>query len=170
MWRMTHHDQLALDILDTLQAVVGLALAERAAVDVGGEEADGGAHALVEGAAESEMAAQAHARRADAPVARRQRQQRIHAQPRVLVVRRNLLRDLQLVALVRAGPVVRQRLRARELVVRRHRRRDVALARDLAREAGDRAGHWGGRASIRLVFGLGEQVEGMGTSVWERKD
>lgn len=48
--------------------------------------------------------------------------------------------DLPLVALVRARTVVRQRLRAGELVVRGGRGDDVALAGDLAGEARDGAG------------------------------
>lgn len=56
----SYHDELAVDVLDAVQAVVFLALAQGVGVDVGGEVADGGADALVEGAAEGEVASKAH--------------------------------------------------------------------------------------------------------------
>ena len=57
----THHDELAGDVLDAVEAVVVLAVAESMRVDVGGEVADGGLDAFVEGGAEGEMAAETHA-------------------------------------------------------------------------------------------------------------
>jgi hypothetical protein len=45
-----------MNVFDALDAVVVLAGAERLRVDVGGEVADGGADAFVEGAAEGEVA------------------------------------------------------------------------------------------------------------------
>lgn len=63
------HDELAVDVARALEAVVSQALAEAVAVDVGGEVAHGGAHALVQRAAVREVAAQTHARGADAAVA-----------------------------------------------------------------------------------------------------
>ena len=63
---MTHHDQLAGDVFDALDAVVILALAERLRVDVSGKVAYCCSDAFVEGAAESEMAAETHAGCADA--------------------------------------------------------------------------------------------------------
>ena len=59
--RATHHDQLAGDVFDALDAVVVLALAERLRVDVSGKVAYCCSDAFVEGAAESEMAAETHA-------------------------------------------------------------------------------------------------------------
>lgn len=55
------HDQFALDVFGALDAVVVLAGAQRAAVDVGSEVADGGRDAWVQGAAVGEMAAETHA-------------------------------------------------------------------------------------------------------------
>lgn len=118
-------------------------------MDVGGEEAHGGLDAGVEGAAEGQVPAQAHARGADAAVACGQGEQRVDGELRVLVVGRDLLGDLVLVALVGAGPVVGERLRAGELVVRRDGGGDVAVAGDLAGEAGDGPGHYGGGGGIR---------------------
>ena len=59
--KATHHDELAGDVLDAVEAVVVLAVAESMRVDVGGEVADGGLDAFVEGGAEGEMAAETHA-------------------------------------------------------------------------------------------------------------
>ena len=59
--RDTHHDELAGDVLDAVEAVVVLAVAERVRVDVGGEVADCGLDAFVEGGAESEVPAETHA-------------------------------------------------------------------------------------------------------------
>jgi hypothetical protein len=58
---LTHHDELAADVFDAVQAVVVLAVAESVRVDIGGEVAHGGSDAFVEGAAESEVAAETHA-------------------------------------------------------------------------------------------------------------
>lgn len=60
--RVTYHDKLAIDIFDTVEAVVVLTLAESVRVDVGGEVAHGSSDALIECAAESEVAAETHAR------------------------------------------------------------------------------------------------------------
>jgi hypothetical protein len=57
----THHDELAGNVLDAVEAVVVLAMAESVRVDVGGEVADCGLDAFVEGRAESEVAAETHA-------------------------------------------------------------------------------------------------------------
>lgn len=59
MW--AYHDELALDVFDAVDAVVVLALTESAGVDVGCEVADCGSDAFVEGAAEGEVPAEAHA-------------------------------------------------------------------------------------------------------------
>lgn len=83
--------------------------AQRVRVDVGAEERDGGGHARVERGAQRNVAAQAHARRAEPPGARRQARQVVERQRAVLVVRRERLGRLVLVAQVRAGPVVRKR-------------------------------------------------------------
>ena len=57
----THHDELAGNVLDTVEAVVILTVAESVRVDIGGEVADCGLDAFVEGGAESEVAAETHA-------------------------------------------------------------------------------------------------------------
>ena len=57
----THHDEFAGNILDTVEAVIILAMAESVRVDVGGEVADCGLDAFVEGSAESEVSAETHA-------------------------------------------------------------------------------------------------------------
>lgn len=57
----THHDELAGDVLDAVETVVVLAVAESVRVDVGSEVADCGLDAFVEGGAESEVAAETHA-------------------------------------------------------------------------------------------------------------
>jgi len=57
----THHDELAGDVLDAVEAVVVLAVTESVRVDVGGEVADCGLDAFVEGGAEGEVAAETHA-------------------------------------------------------------------------------------------------------------
>ena len=59
--KTTYHDELAGDIFDTVEAIVVLAMTESVRVDVGGEVADGGLDAFVEGGAEGEMAAETHA-------------------------------------------------------------------------------------------------------------
>jgi len=138
------HDELPTNILNAQQRVIALPLAQRMRMDIGSKVADGGAHTGVERGAEREMAAEAHAGCADGAGARRQRQQMVDGQCRVLVVRRQRLRHFPCVALVGARPVVRQRRGPRELVVRRRRRHDVAVAADLPCEARDRAGDWGG--------------------------
>ncbi len=61
----THHHKLPLDIPHPLQAIVP-AGPERLGMYVGGEIAHGGRDALVEGAAERQVPAEAHARGADA--------------------------------------------------------------------------------------------------------
>lgn len=58
---LTHHDKLAGNVFDALDAVVVLALAESLRVDIGGEVAYCGSDAFVEGAAESEVPAETHA-------------------------------------------------------------------------------------------------------------
>jgi len=139
------HGQLALDVAGAREAVVALAPAQRVRVQVGRKVAHGGAHAWVQGAPERQVPAQAHARRAHAPVARPRPQQQRHGQSGVLVVRGQFLGHLPPVARVRAGFVVRQRLRPRELVERRRRRHNVPVPGDLPREPSDRAGDcWGG--------------------------
>lgn len=52
-----YHDKFAGDVFDAVQAVVLLALAQGVRVDVGGEVADRRSDALVESAAEGEVAA-----------------------------------------------------------------------------------------------------------------
>jgi len=64
-----YHHQLAFDVAGALEAVVILARAQGMAVDVGREVAYRGCDARVESAAVGEVAAEAHARGADAAVA-----------------------------------------------------------------------------------------------------
>lgn len=54
------HDEFAFDIFDAGERVVFLAGAEGRAVDVGGEVADSGKYARVEGAPVCEVAAETH--------------------------------------------------------------------------------------------------------------
>lgn len=61
MARQTHHDELAGDVLDAVEAVVILAVAESVRVDIGGEVADCGLDAFIESGAEGEVAAETHA-------------------------------------------------------------------------------------------------------------
>lgn len=61
---------------------------------VRGEIAHGGRDARVQGAAERQVPAEAHARRADAAGARRQVQQRAHGQAGVFVVGGEVLRGV----------------------------------------------------------------------------
>lgn len=55
------HDELAMDVFDSLEAVVAFTFAKAVTVDVGCEVTDGGADAFVEGTAEGEVATEAHA-------------------------------------------------------------------------------------------------------------
>jgi hypothetical protein len=109
-------------------------------VDVGGEIAHGGSDAFVEGAAESEVAAETHSRGADAAVAGLHAREEVDAQRGVFVVGRELLLDLPCVACVGAGAIVGECFRAGELVVAAGCGDDVAVGGDLAGETLDGAG------------------------------
>ncbi len=64
-----YHRCLAFDVLNSLQAIVFLALAKSGRVDVGGEVADTSQYSSVEGAAEGQVAAETHACCSDPAVA-----------------------------------------------------------------------------------------------------
>lgn len=89
--------------------------------------------------AQGEVAAEAHARGADAARAGGQAEEVVDGRAGVAVVGRERLGGLVRVAPVGAGDVVGQGLRAREVVVRARRGDDVAVAGELAGEAGDGA-------------------------------
>lgn len=112
-------------------------------MDVGCKVAHGGADAGVQRAAVRQVAAETHARGADAAIARGQGEERVDAQGGVFVVGRDGLVDFPLVAGVGARAVVGEWLWAGEFVVRAGRGDDVALRGDLAGEAGDGAGDCG---------------------------
>lgn len=128
-------------------------------MDVSREVADGGADAGVQRAPVRQVATQTHAGGADAAVAGRQRQQRVDGEAGILIVGGHLLGDLQLVALVGAGPVVGERLGADEFVVGGDCRDDEALAANLAGEAGDGTGHCGRQGVLECWFVEVERME-----------
>ena len=84
--KATHHDELAGDVLDAVEAVVVLAVAESMRVDVGGEVAHGGSDAFVEGAAEGEVAAETHSCGANTAVASLHAREKIDAQCSIFIV------------------------------------------------------------------------------------
>lgn len=73
-WLDTHHDQLALDILDPLQRIIILALTQAMAMNVRRKIAHGSRDTAVKGTAVGQVATQAHARSANTAVALRMRQ------------------------------------------------------------------------------------------------
>lgn len=150
----TDHDQLALDVPYSVEAVVLHPLAEGMAVHVGGKVAHGGSDLGVEGGAKGEVAAQAHARGSDAAVAGVEAQEEINGQRGVLVVGGDLFGDLPLVAVVGARSVVRQWLGPGELVVGRRGGDDVAMTCDLTREPRYRTSDCIWRESGSVMTGL----------------
>ena len=79
-------------------------------MQVGSKVAYSSSHTRIQGAAEGEMAAETHARGADASIAGGKRQQGVHSELRVLVIGLDWLGDFELVALVGPWAVVRQRV------------------------------------------------------------
>ena len=96
--------------------------------------------ARVERATVRQVPAEAHAGRADPAGALAQPGEEVDAQPRVVVVGRELLFDLPGVAGVGAGAVVGERRRACELVVGRRRGDNVAVRGELPAQPRDGAG------------------------------
>jgi hypothetical protein len=92
---MTDHDQFALDVARPRQTVILLALAEGGAVNVGGKVADRRLDACIEGASIRQMSAEAHTRGAHTAIAGRQRQQVVHRQGGILIVRRDFLQTVR---------------------------------------------------------------------------
>lgn len=74
-------------------------------------------HPLIQRTPVRQMPTQTHPRGPNLPIARRQRQQIIHRQRRVLVVRRQLLGDFPFVAVVRVFGVIGEGFGAGEFVV-----------------------------------------------------
>lgn len=134
------HGDFAFEVGCALQRVVVLAAAEGVAVDIGCEVGDCGGDARVKRAAVGEVAAEAHARGAEAAGAGGEGEEGVDRQSGVFVVGGDGFLDLVRVARIRAGDVVGERVVRGEFVVGRGRGDDVALRSDLAGEAGDRAG------------------------------